>query len=47
MYLIDFSFEREIPEETGPKTLKSGIKVGEHEPQPPAKKAKANQTSEP
>lgn len=45
MYLNEFDFEREIPDESGPKVLRSGIKVGEHEPQPPAKNPRAELTS--
>jgi hypothetical protein len=45
MYLIDFDFEIEIPKESGPKVLRSGIKVGEHEPQSPAKNLRAELTS--
>ena len=40
LYLHDFIFEREVPEEDSMKTLKSGIKVNEKEP--PQKKYKAD-----
>ena len=41
MYIIDFEFEREAPEDAGSKVLKSGIVVSE-DTQPPAKKSKAD-----
>lgn len=44
MYLIDFGFEREILEESRPKILKSGIKVGEHDHPPPTKKSRSELT---
>jgi len=45
MYIIDFEFEREVPEGKGERMLKSGIKVGE-EAQPPPKRSKANNVSD-
>lgn len=39
MYIIDFGFEREMPEESGEKVLKSGIIVSDERP---AKKSKAD-----
>jgi hypothetical protein len=41
MHLIDFGYEREIPEETEPKVLKSGIVVSDDQ-QPPFKKSKVD-----
>jgi hypothetical protein len=41
MYLIDFRFERELPEGNGEKVLKSGIKVGDDN-QHPNKKSKVD-----
>jgi len=37
LYIIDFEFEREIPDGKGERMLRSGIKVGE-DAQPPQKK---------
>ena len=41
MYLIDFGFEREVPEFGNEKVLRSGIKVGNDDPHP-AKKSKSD-----
>jgi len=45
LYIIDFGFEREIPEDRGERTLKSGIKITEDAP-PPPKKSKADPPAE-
>jgi hypothetical protein len=41
LQLIDFGYEREIPDDNGSKVLKSGIVVTEDQ-QPPAKRTKAD-----
>lgn len=45
MYLMDFGFEREVPHNGGVKVLKSGIKVGDQESWPPARRTKPEQTA--
>lgn len=45
MYIIDFGFEREVPEVGGEKILKSGIKVTE-DSQPSPKRPKADKLCE-
>lgn len=43
LYIIDFGYEREIPEDRSERTLKSGIKITE-DARPPPKKSKADST---
>jgi len=45
LYIIDFVFEREVPEEKSERTLKSGIGITE-DASPPPKKTKADPPSE-
>jgi hypothetical protein len=45
MYVIDFEFEREVPDDGGERVLRSGIKVSEDH-QPPDKKSKADMIPE-
>jgi hypothetical protein len=45
LYIINFVFERAVPEEKSKRTLKSGIRITEDAP-PPPKKTKADPPSE-